>query len=96
MDNKSEENIIFKKLYKKYKPILDKKLSRIILNLFDKYKINYKAIYIITIGRKYKVIKDIYDISERHKLDKLRHDYNRLFTPYGDTIMPLCGCNSHI
>jgi hypothetical protein len=75
MDNKFDDNDIFKKFYVKYKSIIDKKLSRIIINIFEHNTINYNGVYVLTLRDKYQIKNDIYDYTSQRLKGGIRHSY---------------------
>jgi hypothetical protein len=63
---------------------------------FEDKIISWKPDYIVPVAKKgCKLLKAS---NQAREIDPSLIKYRNywLFTPYGDTIMPLCGCNSHI
>jgi hypothetical protein len=78
------DDVLFNKFYDTYKPVIDKKLSRIILNLFEKDKLNFESIYVITLRNGYNIKDIIYKVQKKYVNDKIRRRYiadgNRILT----------------
>jgi hypothetical protein len=76
MESESDNDVLFNKFYNKYKRIIDKKLSRIIINLFEGYKIDFNKCYVLSMKDKYADDISIFDIKKRFYGNGVIHEYS--------------------
>jgi hypothetical protein len=70
------DDILFRKFYKSYKKIIDRKLSKLICDLFLLDKVSYHKIYVITLRNENNVKDIVCDIIERHRnADEMCREY---------------------